>query len=139
MDNKDLFKIGYQQGEYLFTHAGITSKWYERYYDRLIYHCPGDLKYNFADTLNIMKDTFDNWILGSIGRIRGGFGIGGPLWADKSEMGKYESYRGFKQVVGHSRVNDIIEEPWDVTFIDCLHRRIKFLTIDHEKKQEICN
>lgn len=129
--NRDLFKIAYKQGEYLATHAGISKNWYGRYYDRLLYYCKKhlDIKGDFDTVLNIIKDTPDKWILGTVGKLRGGWGYGGPMWADKSELGTYESSKIFKQIVGHSRVSDITTVD-NVTFIDCLHKKLNFFTVN---------
>jgi len=131
--NKDLFQIGFKQGEYLATHAGISNKWYSRYADRLYYYAQKhlDIKGDFDTILNIVKDTHDNWILSTIGKVRGGYGVGGPLWADKTEMNRHDSDKRFKQIIGHTGVHDILTVD-NVTFIDCLYKTTKFLTIDHE-------
>lgn len=130
MSNKDLFNIAHKDGKYLATHAGISKKWYSKYYDRLLYYGDKywDAKGDIDQILNRIKDTPDNWILGTIGEIRGGSGAGGPLWADKSEMGTNESSKHWNQIVGHSRVPDITQVD-NVTFIDCLRTRLNFLTI----------
>lgn len=133
-DNKDLFKIAYKKGKCLATHAGISNKWYNRYYDRLLYYAEKhlDIKGDFDIILNSIKDSNDNWILSTVGSKRGGWGTGGPLWADKSEMSKYESCKIWKQIVGHTPIGKEFITVEDVIFIDCLRDNIKFLTIDYE-------
>lgn len=130
-DNKDLFQIAHKDGEYLATHAGISKKWWGRYYDRLLYYAEKhlDMKGDFDTILNTIKDTPDRWILGTVGQLRGGWGYGGPIWADKSELGTHESSKIWKQIVGHSRVPDITTVS-NVTFIDCLHKKLNFFTVN---------
>src|SRR5688500_10578821 len=48
---RDLFKIAYQPNKYwLFTHAGVTIKWYRKYLDKLIKYAK-DLGLNLIEQL----------------------------------------------------------------------------------------
>jgi predicted phosphodiesterase len=130
MSNNELFQIAHKDGKYLATHAGISSRWYGRYYDRLVYYADKylDARGDIDQVLNKIKGTPDSWMLSSISEVRGGYGYGGPLWADKSEMGANDSSKHWTQIVGHTRVNDLTQVD-NVTFIDCLRSRLNFLTV----------
>lgn len=99
-DNIDLFQIawGYTNEKTkkytLATHAGITHSYYKffledkRKKDELIH-----------ETLNsIQKETELLW---KVGRMRGGRGTPGPLWADLRELVN-DPHEGINQVVGHT-------------------------------------
>lgn len=133
-DYSNLFEIAHKQHKYLATHAGVSKKWYGNYYDRLLYYLQGgeDIVNDFDKVLNRLKDSADRWILSTIGKIRNGYGYGGPIWADKSEMGTYDSCKQWDQIVGHNRVNDITKVD-NVTFIDCLRNKINFLKLKIEE------
>lgn len=133
MDYRDLFQISYKEGKYLATHAGVSKKWYGKYYDRLLYYLEGgeDIVNDFDSVLNRLKDSHDRWILSTVGKIRGGWGEGGPIWADKSEVGQFDSCKQWKQIVGHNRVGDIMTVD-NVTFIDCLRNKLNFLKLKVE-------
>lgn len=101
----NFFQIAYQIGEqyeetrYIFTHAGISNIWYnkhkkniERYPDLLL-----------ADRLDSMLNNSKQRIgITEIGSARGGWHrVGGPLWADMSEL--ISTYlEGYHQIVGHN-------------------------------------
>lgn len=136
-ENKDLFKIAYQYKNYLWTHAGISNKWYTHYEKYLGDHA--DKCSSMADILNMLSETTEGRDkLFSIGEIRGGYDVGGPLWADY-----YETSADFleceehplHQIVGHSKVPDIVtfnNEGGSITFCDVFDTVRKFYTLNIE-------
>jgi len=131
-DNKDLFKIAYQYENYLWTHAGVSNKWAKTNEKHL--QDNADRCNNLADILNNLSQTTEGRaVLFTIGRIRGGWEEGGPLWADKSETDKdflkREALKEFHQIVGHSKVRDIVTETKEygsITYCDVLDTVKKF-------------
>ncbi len=101
-ENKELFQIAFQYKKTLFTHAGVSGKWYSQH--RQIW--PLYPATTFADTLNSVYQSEHRDILFEAGAVRGGSDrCSGPIWADKSET--QSDYFIFHQVVGHSRVPHI--------------------------------
>ena len=107
--------LSYQESNWLFTHAGLTERWW-KYANRLNI-TPG----NKQDPTYIQQEageTYSSWlnrywerypgIYKSVGKERGGFGIGSPLWADWHEL-IHHNMPGINQVVGHTSGN-VIEE-----------------------------
>lgn len=142
-DNKDLFQIAHLDGKYLASHAGITKKWFERYFDRIGYWADRldlDLETQLDKVLTHINNSSDAWILHTVGYPRGGLGFGGPTWADESEMIEYLGIAPYHHIVGHTSVQSIREETHfktsknnkyisDMTFIDCLRYELKFLKV----------
>ena len=136
-DNKDLFQIAYQYKNYLFTHAGVSKKWYNWAKNVFLdveekFH-PED----FADALNIISKTSSSGCLYSVGRIRGGSSFGGPLWADRNETME-GIIPGFNQIVGHTPHKEITKvtkfmgtelEDRSITYCDNLQTSKEFLTL----------
>ena len=105
--NKSKLALSYQVDNWLFSHAGLTRDWY-KYANNLnirpgkddpvyVQHKQGQ---SHADWLNELWQRYPG-IYRSVGRERGGFGIGSPLWADWEEL-KRNRLKGINQVVGHS-------------------------------------
>ena len=100
--------LSYQESNWLFTHAGLTGRWW-KYANRLNI-TPGNKQEptyvqqehgeSYSEWLNRYWDTYPG-IYKSIGKERGGFGIGSPLWADWDELTKH-NIPGINQVVGHT-------------------------------------
>lgn len=114
--NRHKFQLAFGIGNYLWTHAGVHAGWYK-------YEFPYDSP-DVASDLNMafeqnVKSIFD------VSFSRGGFKrVGGPLWADKSEITK-KPLMGYHQIVGHTRVPEIktydnFRGDTSVTIIDCL-------------------
>jgi hypothetical protein len=118
-DNITLFQYAFQDGEYIFTHAGISEGWFHEDFR-------GDVSRNIADQLNIpMPAQVDS--LYRVGYERGGMRgeMGGIFWADIRELS--EPLRGFTQVVGHNRVGKVIRYEHNggrIIFCDCLYNEL---------------
>jgi 3',5'-cyclic AMP phosphodiesterase CpdA len=130
-----LFEVAYQQGAYLFTHAGITNKWLTRLLaetnNETLVVSPD---YNLAELLNEIHQRalwFQN-LLFEVGPKRGGHNLfSGPIWADRSET-KIDYLAGFHQVVGHTPIDDfttIGNELGSITYTDVLQTKTAFYEI----------
>lgn len=136
-EHKNQFQVVWQHRQYLFTHAGVSRKYWawlqEMLEDNLVtYHEP-----DLAGYLNHIHKT-DPHLLYVCGTKRGGFyPHGGPLWADEKET-QHDHIEGFHQVVGHSRIYkiDTYTRSWmkdknsSITYIDVLDQRTEFFEID---------
>lgn len=110
-ENKDLFQAAYQiisfDKSYLFTHAGVTSVWWNKFSKDFDKGDPSPI----SDIINCEfnhnnKDLFD------VGRSRGGwYKSGGPFWADKSESTAW-LLSSLHQIVGHTPVKEIYTHEW---------------------------
>ena len=109
-DNEELFNIAYvPEGiEVLVTHAGLTYRWWEKYFSELPYE--GELKAkNYADALNwafhhrgddvTAEEAFYGFA--DVGYMRGGHSEPSPIWADSNEL-ILDGIGGLPQVVGHT-------------------------------------
>lgn len=114
--NIELFQYAYQQGNRIFTHAGIQHSWF-------VDDFKGDLTQPIAHQLYNPESVQFNAML-RLGHARGGrIGkIGGIFWADISEL--TDPLHGYTQIVGHNRVDDITERCGyndnKIIFCDCL-------------------
>jgi len=129
-ENKKLFNVAYQEKDYLFTHAGIHSLWYLNNKEAM-----DMFDGNYADKLNQAFNSRYYPIFYDVSRPRGGTSpAGSPLWADKSEtvIDRFPVH----QIVGHSRVNDIIRVPtafrdgYSITYTDCQDSVINFYELE---------
>ncbi len=115
-ENRDLFQFAYQEGDTVFTHAGISSDWFCEDFK-------GDKTRDIAEQLN--NPTADQLrAMFQVGISRWGKDMnGGIFWADKSETAHNPLY-GIHQVVGHSQVEHVtrvdINKDTSITFCDCL-------------------
>lgn len=139
-ENKNLFQIAYQYKNYLFTHAGVSTKWYKWMKDIFQEIDEKFFPENLAESINFINDTKDAWFLHSVGQKRGGMRgfYGGPTWADKDETmeGIIPNYH---QVVGHTPHKEITKvtkfmgrelEDRSITYIDVLRKEQEFLTLE---------
>jgi UDP-2,3-diacylglucosamine pyrophosphatase LpxH len=94
-----------EQG-YLVTHAGLTHDWAHEYLD-----LPLTVD-EIAEVLNARFESRDPIYLeeiASAGYARGGWGLPGPLWADKREL-LLDPLEGVDQIIGHTPVAGVERE-----------------------------
>ena len=119
-------KLAHQEGDFLFTHAGVTKYWLNAI-DKF-----GFIKGNLVDGLN---DMFYSALRGNNGAIaalstvgysRGGrYETGSCVWADFYDTVNTEIYDELTQVVGHSQVvrminaKDIDPDFNSIYYTDC--------------------
>jgi hypothetical protein len=128
MDNLSLFKMAYQDSNYLWTHAGVSVHWFNKYQDIFAEHYGlNDDDTNLGDVFNKMFRSPDEDILCEVGNIRmrkeyDENWTGGILWADKSET--IDSYMPeYHQIVGHSQVQFVTrigDKDSSITYCDTL-------------------
>ncbi len=139
-ENKGWFQVAHLEGNYLFTHAGVIRKWYDKY-SKMIEKYMDDKDLAYA--LNCMSETgLGCEALYEIGVSRGGirYDYGSPMWADRSDIESYGPLKHFHQIVGHTPQKDITEirkfeggkqyKDTSVRFIDVLDKHETFLTLE---------
>jgi predicted phosphodiesterase len=130
--NCDIFKVAYQQGNTIISHAGITNKWFsELNYVQVIQQIQEE-KDTVADLINKTERTKHRWILHQAGSSRGGVGPGGITWADRKEL-IADMLDGYHQIVGHTIVQQpefVQQTDRSATFIDVLDTMTYFHEID---------
>lgn len=139
-DNKDLFQVAFQIDNYLWTHAGVSNAWYKKFFEVM----PTDLENSFADRINQVFNSSNEWIISQVGQSRGGLrgDYGGPLWADASET-QYSPLPGCHQIVGHTpqrKINTFegVEKTWSYTYCDVLqHTKEGYILELYGKEKEI--
>lgn len=126
--NKQLFKLAYQYKNYLWTHAGLHIGWWNADYP----YSKKELK----DVAIGLNKAFleEQASIFQVGYSRGGFkSVGGPLWEDR-RLTMSKPVKGLHQIIGHSKVNDIvtydIDENTSTTFVDCLDTVTKFYELE---------
>lgn len=122
------FQLAYQYKNYLWTHAGIHQGWWNFDYPYS--------KEDLQDVAKILNGAFEERLpsIFQVGWMRGGFkDVGGPLWADKAMTSK-KPLNGLHQIVGHSRVDNIMtitkDENTSITYCDCLDKNIKLYELE---------
>ena len=115
LNNRKLFQYAYQKDFCIFTHAGISHKWFTEDFK-------GDMHQNIAEQLNNPKQEQIESLY-KYGFFRGGDidAVGGIFWADAREL--YQPLQGYTQIVGHNRVKDIVDHTKNggrIIFCDCL-------------------
>ena len=124
--NIHLFAFAFQEGNYIFTHAGISQKWF-------LEDFKGDVTKNIAEQLNNPDMPAEQIrALHQAGQARCGrwSTTGGIFWADISELN--DPLQGFVQYTGHNRVDDIREfenNGGKIVFCDCFYNEI-YLKLD---------
>lgn len=96
IDYKDLFQMVYQEGEYVFTHAGIGEQWLKNN--------------NYFESMNIVDFINDLWsytpkVFGFKGNDPHGDSIeSSPIWIRPRSLMKGNQYlkKKFIQIVGHT-------------------------------------
>jgi len=117
-EHQHLFQLAYQEGSYLWTHAGLSKGWWNNNFKSL-----------FEGLSNVARELNESFLhmepsLFHVSKLRGGSQTyGGPLWADKLETWN-KSLPGLHQIVGHTAIERImsrsINESTSITFCDCL-------------------
>jgi hypothetical protein len=103
LSHERLFRMSFQINDFLWTHAGINSLWFQK---RFRFRSSDDKQSTISDLLNQAfisryPPLFD------VGYHRGGrYETGGPFWCDKNEL-RSRSIKGFNQITGHNRVKNI--------------------------------
>ena len=113
---RSLFCYAYQDGNRLFTHAGVAHRWF-------VDDFGGNPLLPVSPQLN-RPSSEQLAALFRVGAARGGRRgtTGGIFWADISELS--DPLHGFTQVVGHNRVPQVTERAGApssrIIFCDCL-------------------
>ena len=111
--NLDLLKLIHTEGDWLFSHAGVYKNWMDKYEFTL-------------DDLNLQTFLNSHWpALEDLSWYRGGDNsVGSCIWADIRESVNYGLIPNYKQVVGHTQLN---EKPYISDKIACLDVRRCFI------------
>lgn len=111
--NLDLFNLIHIEDDWLFSHAGVYKGWMDKY------------EFTLED-LNLKTFLGSHWpALEDLSMYRGGYNyVGSCIWADIRESVKNELFPGYKQVVGHTQLND---KPYIVDKIACVDVRRCFI------------
>ena len=111
--NLDLFKLIHTEGDWLFSHAGVYKNWMDKYEFTL-------------DDLNLQTFLNSHWpALEDFSLYRGGQNsVGSCIWADIRESVGHDLIPNYKQVVGHTQLN---EKPYISDKIACLDVRRCFI------------
>lgn len=140
-EHKNLFKVSHQINNHLFTHAGISEKWFNKHktvikeFWEMISDKNDRTGVSMSDMLNALVDSRHRAILFEVGELRGGDrgSSGGPFWSDYRET-KSSMLDGFNQYVGHSRVEKIHtitkNNNTSITYCDVLDSREIFHIVE---------
>jgi hypothetical protein len=111
--NLDLFDLIHIEDDWLFSHAGVYKDWMDKY------------EFTLED-LNLKTFLGSHWpALEDLSWYRGGYNsVGSCVWADLRESLKNELLPGYKQVVGHTQLN---EKPYITDKITCVDVRRCFI------------
>lgn len=111
--NLDLFNLIHIEDDWLFSHAGVYKGWMDKY------------EFTLED-LNLKTFLGSHWpALEDLSMYRGGYNfVGSCVWADLRESIKNELFPGYKQVVGHTQLND---KPYIKDNIACIDVRRCFI------------
>lgn len=134
--NRELFQVAWQEGSYLFTHAGITNAWYKEFTQlTTVRELMAQGGRTIADRLNAIEDTPERGILHQVSFKRGGeHAHGGITWADKAEI-EADPLFHYHQVVGHTPVHEVMSiglSDTSVTFVDVLDTLTHFHEVETE-------
>lgn len=120
-EHKGIFKVAHQVGTTLFTHAGVSNRWFKKYEKVIMEFWKQDMKMSLADVLNGIEKTSKRPILFEVGKARGGTGEGGIVWSCQEET-KHGTLNGYNQFVGHTRQDFIstisFNETTSITYCD---------------------
>ena len=127
MENIKLFKMAYQHSNYLWTHAGVSVHWFNKYQDLFVDYGLNDEDTNLGDVFNKMFQSPDEDVLCEVGNVRmnqppDDNWTGGILWADKTET-EYSYMPDYHQLCGHSKVRHttrVGDKDSSITYCDIL-------------------
>lgn len=111
--NLDLFKLIHTEDDWIFSHAGVYKDWMDKY------------EFTLED-LNLKTFLGSQWpALEDLSLYRGGQNsVGSCIWADIRESVGHDLIPNYKQVVGHTQLN---EKPYITDKIACLDVRRCFI------------
>lgn len=111
--NLDLFNLICIEDDWLFSHAGVYKGWMDKY------------EFTLED-LNLKTFLGSHWpALEDLSMYRGGYNfVGSCIWADIRESVKNELFPEYKQIVGHTQLND---KPYITDKITCVDVRRCFI------------
>ena len=111
--NLDLFNLIHIEDDWMFSHAGVYKGWMDKY------------EFTLED-LNLKTFLGSHWpALEDLSWYRGGYNsVGSCVWADLRESVKNELLPEYKQVVGHTQLN---EKPYITDKIMCVDVRRCFI------------
>lgn len=120
-ERREYFKFAYQEGDTLFTHAGVSILWWNKYFKGKT----GEAAPSIAEQLNNPTDEQLKAMF-MVGYCRGGFSErGGIFWADLSETSD-DPLNGIHQIVGHTQMMEIQtvspSKDTSITYCDSLYR-----------------
>jgi hypothetical protein len=126
-ENFDCFQYAFQVGKYIFTHAGISQKWFMDDFK-------GSPDRNIAEQLNHPADAQ----IKALCQVSEYFGgkrdeIGGIFFAHRQDL--YEPLHNFTQIVGHHRMDEISEYKsvyGNIVFCDALWKGQYLKIVDNE-------
>jgi predicted MPP superfamily phosphohydrolase len=136
--NKNNFQIAAAIGDYLITHAGVTTEWKDRRIPDVEVN-----PQNLASAINqLWLDgkyfMFDFNHNGSYSDYYGTSPQQGPLWVRWNTLCQHNVFKGtpYKQIVGHTVEPDFRYCPnkseWNLICIDCMAYQPKSLILDIE-------
>ena len=120
-DNYKLFQMAHLEEDYLFTHAGVSTFWWNNFVERSKYF-EYMTAFNKAQVLNELVNTGDRWMFND---------DQGPLWVRPKTL--FDPLHGYHQVVGHTHVKDFIrvgDNKTSVVYCDVLDTKIDFLILE---------
>ncbi len=135
MENKKLFQMAHQIENYVWTHAGISTRWYDYNKKEIDEFAEKFELKGLVETINHMMFTNkENRLLHQIGRKRGGYyPSGGITWADRNETCN-DYLDGYHQIVGHTPIDVITkwgDEKGSIRYIDVQHKLEYFKNLEN--------
>lgn len=146
-DNSELFQAAYQHEDVLWTHGGVSKRWWDKYKGWLIEHQVGT---NYADLLNmaLLHENFRPCLF-EVGPNSGGirYDESGPLWVRPNEMIDTQPFdENIHQIVGHTRFPKITRfnkygdktyENCSIIYCDCLGTKEQFMIMEVEDGNKV--
>jgi len=121
-----LFRIALRLNRFLFTHAGVTKWWADKYKINEPY-VERDINHLFQTNPKVFND---------VGMVRGGWSkTGSPVWADISEHESFPLFSmNYIQIFGHSQQTkeSFICKDGKLICLDCR----KLFVLEDEKVNE---